>query len=117
MRFNSTFQSNRSASNSYRVLLHGRLADGGLVQGPFGPEEANKGTYGPIRNPYWPHMWMWICVGIQDRVVATGETRQSMHGYSPGVELHRHGGEETEEHAPKDMCVLRQHGFVVQLGV
>ena len=62
-------------------------------------------------------MWMWICVGIQDRVVATGETRQSMHGYSPGVELHRHGGEETEEHAPKDMCVLRQHGFVVQFGV
>ena len=31
----------------YRVLPDGRLANGGLVEGPFGSRRVHKGTYGP----------------------------------------------------------------------
>ena len=58
-----------------------------------------------------------ICVGIQDRVVATGEPGGVSTGTHLEWQLHRHGGEETEERALRDTCVLRQHGFIVQLGV
>ena len=34
-------------TSSCRVLLHGRLTDCWLVQGPFGPRSAHKSPYGP----------------------------------------------------------------------
>ena len=37
-----------TAFDFYRVLLHGRLTDGWLVQNPFGPRSVHKDPYGPI---------------------------------------------------------------------
>ena len=41
-------------SHSFRVVLNGRLADGGLIQNPFGPKRTHMGPHGPIMGPHGP---------------------------------------------------------------